>query len=84
MPKAKLSVSVDRDILERAVRLGGDRSRSQIVEGALAEWAQSRHRADVDAAIARYYAARTPEERADDEEWAQGADDVFTPRRGGR
>lgn len=74
MPKAKLSVTVDKPLLERAMRIGGKRSRSEIIESALAEWVRTRRRASIEGEVERYYSELDAEERAEDERWARHGD----------
>ena len=75
MPKAKLSVTVDKGLLEKAMRIARGRPRSEIVESALSEWVGERRRRILDAEIARYYASLSQEELEEDKSWARLGDD---------
>ena len=78
--KAKVSVTVDRTLLEEADRLGSPMSRSRIFEEALATWVHRRGRAELDRAIERYYRTQGIAEREEDDAWASLGDE--TVRRG--
>jgi len=78
--KAKVSVSVNRNLLREADRLGGRMTRSQIFEHALAAWVRRRGQADLDQAIERYYGSLSAAERREDEDWASLGDEML--RRG--
>jgi metal-responsive CopG/Arc/MetJ family transcriptional regulator len=74
--KAKISVTVDRELLQEADRLAEGMTRSQLFEHALAGWVRHRGRAQLDEAIARYYASLTAAERGEDHDWASLGDDA--------
>jgi metal-responsive CopG/Arc/MetJ family transcriptional regulator len=78
--KAKVSVTVDRELLREVDRLAGRASRSRVFEDALAEWVRRRGQAELDRAIERYYRAQNVAERAEDETWASAADDTVRTR----
>jgi len=78
--KAKVSVSVNRNLLREADRLRGRMTRSQIFEYALAAWVRRRGQADLDQAIERYYGSLSAAERREDEDWASLGDEML--RRG--
>ncbi|MBI3770217.1 MAG: type II toxin-antitoxin system CcdA family antitoxin [Deltaproteobacteria bacterium] len=78
--KAKISVTVDRTLLDAAERLGGSMSRSRIFEEALATWVHRKGRAELDRAIEHYYRTRSIAEREEDEGWASLADETVRSR----
>jgi metal-responsive CopG/Arc/MetJ family transcriptional regulator len=78
--KAKVSVSVDRNLLREVDRLAGRMTRSQIFEHALAAWVRRRGQAELDQAIERYYRSLSAAERREDESWASLGDEMM--RRG--
>lgn len=71
MPKAKLSVTVDAELLKKVDRVAGGSSRSEIVEKALSRWLRSRKRQELDSEIERYYAEMSAGEREEDSAWAE-------------
>ncbi len=71
MPKAKLSVTVDAELLKKVDRVAGGSSRSEIVEKALSRWLRSRKRQELDSEIERYYAGMSAREREEDSVWAE-------------
>ncbi len=71
MTKAKISLSIDRSVLERVDRASrGARSRSEIVEIALERWLIEGRRRQLEEEMAAYYRDRSTQERLEDEEWA--------------
>ena len=70
MPKARVSVTVDRVLLRRCDRVAQGASRSQVFEQALASWLRDRRQATLEAEIERYYSSLSAEERAEDSAWA--------------
>lgn len=70
MPKAKVSVTVDRALLRQCDRLAGKESRSELFERALRGWLRGARQRSLEAEVARYYAAADETERAEDAEWA--------------
>lgn len=74
--KAKISVTVDQDLLKDIDRLSGELSRSQVFERALAVWVRDRGQARLDAEIERYYRSQTNAERAEDHTWASSGDET--------
>ena len=78
--KAKVSVTVERELLREVDRLAGRTSRSRVFEDALAEWVRRRGQMELDRGIERYYRAQSVSERAEDEAWASSADDTVKTR----
>jgi hypothetical protein len=78
--KAKVSVTVDREILRAADRLAGPRTRSEVFEHALAAWVRRRRQVELDRSIERYYRSQTATEQREDETWASLGDEAM--RRG--
>ncbi len=76
--KSKVSVTVDRELLREAARLGEGMTRSQLFEHALAAWVRRQGRAELDQAIARYYTSLTAAERREDDDWAALGDDTVS------
>lgn len=70
MAKTKISVTIERSLLERVARFTNGVSRSEIVESALKRWLTERRRRQLEAEIAAYYTERRGDERWEDEEWA--------------
>ena len=74
--KAKVSITVDRALLEEVDRLAGRASRSRVFEDALAAWVRHKGQVALDRAIERYYRAQTAAEKTDDEAWAAAGDEA--------
>jgi hypothetical protein len=70
MPKAKVSVTVDRSLLRECDRLAGAASRSELFERALRGWLRSVRRRRLEEEIERYYGSRSETDRAEDADWA--------------
>ena len=70
MAKMKISVTIDKSVIERVDRFSKDRSRSDVVERALKRWLTDRRRRQLEDEITAYYSDRREEERLEDEEWA--------------
>lgn len=70
MAKTKLSVTVSESIVREIDRVARDKTRSQVVEAALASWLRERRRQQLEDDIARYYSEMTDAERNEDSEWA--------------
>jgi Arc/MetJ family transcription regulator len=75
--KAKVSVTVDSQLVARAVRLGKGRTRSEIFELALAAWVRSRRHAALADEIERYYRDLSDAERHEDETWARAGEEAL-------
>jgi len=75
-PKAKVSVTVDRDLLREVDRLAGRASRSRVFGDALAAWIRRKGQVELDRAIERYYRAQSAAERSEDETWASAGDET--------
>lgn len=76
VPKAKISVTIAANLvstIDEGVRARHYASRSAVVEAALDRWARAERRRQRDAEIEAYYAGMSPEERAEDREWADFA-----------
>lgn len=76
-PKAKLSVTVAADLvadIDRSVDGKRFRSRSAVVEAALARWLRQERDRDIDA----YYDAQPAAERLEDLEWAHLGREALT------
>ena len=71
MAKAKISISVDAQVLERAKELTPDISRSELIEVALRSWARAQRRKQVEDEVARYYASLSKEDHEQDAAWAR-------------
>jgi len=71
MPKAKISVTVDRSVLRDCERVARGASRSEVVETALTRWLRDRRRQKLEDEIERYYLSRNATEQDEDSEWAE-------------
>lgn len=78
MAKAKISVTVDSELLRRCDRAAQGASRSEIFERALARWLRETKRRLLEDEIERYYAAQEPAERSEDADWAELAPQVIS------
>lgn len=74
--KAKVSVTINGELLNEVDRISGKRSRSEVLEEALSWWVRRHRRADLDQAIESYYRSLGRSERKADEEWAGIGDDT--------
>ena len=86
--KAKVSVTLDRDLLAAIDRrLTGGATRSQLIEEWLRLAALAQARRDLDTATAAYYEGRSAEQRAEDEGLAafstRGLDELDLDRKPG-
>ncbi|HJS73978.1 MAG TPA: ribbon-helix-helix protein, CopG family [Vicinamibacteria bacterium] len=70
MAKTKVSVTIERSVLERVDRASKGKSRSEVVEPALRHWLNEGRRLELDEEIARYYCERREDELAEDRSWA--------------
>jgi metal-responsive CopG/Arc/MetJ family transcriptional regulator len=70
MAKAKVSVTVDRSLLQKCDRVARGASRSEVFEQALQSWVRSARRRSLEDEIERYYSSLSRDDRADDSEWA--------------
>ena len=75
--KAKISITVDRQLLARAVRIGSARTRSQIIETALSDWVAASGKKTLDKEIERYYLEQSDAERTEDATWAAVGDEAL-------
>jgi len=81
MAKAKVSVTIEERLLRRALDLGRGKTRSAVIEGALAQWVRSRRKQRLDDEVERYYAELSAAERDEDERWARMGDEAFRESR---
>jgi len=70
MPKAKVSVTLEVKLLQSAMKLARGRTRSDVVQSALAQWVRLRSREQLDREIEVYYGSLSDAERHEDERWA--------------
>jgi metal-responsive CopG/Arc/MetJ family transcriptional regulator len=70
MPKARVSVTVDRVLLRRCDRIARGATRSQVFEQALERWLRDSRRASLEQEIERYYGSLSEPEQAEDAAWA--------------
>ena len=70
MAKAKISVTIDRSLLDACDRLAPEATRSEIVQAALTRWMHDRHRRALEDEIAAYYGSLGDKERVEDARWA--------------
>jgi len=70
MPKAKVSVTVDRSLLRRCDRVARGAKRSEVFEQALEGWLRNVRQRNLEKEVERYYASLSKAERAEDSEWA--------------
>jgi metal-responsive CopG/Arc/MetJ family transcriptional regulator len=71
MAKTKVSVTIERSLLERIDRLTNGISRSEIVERALKRWLHERRLDDLEEQIAAYYQELGTKEADEDRAWAE-------------
>lgn len=72
MAKAKISVTIERSLLDRLAMLTGDaRSRSEIVEAALESWLIEEKTNYLVKEVEAYYRNMSDREREEDSEWAE-------------
>ena len=71
MPKTKVSVTIERSVIERVDLVSKGKSRSEIVERALKQWLIEHRRLELEEQIADYYSDRHADEVADDREWSR-------------
>lgn len=70
MAKAKVSVTVDRSLLQKCDRVARGATRSEVFEQALQSWVRSARRKSLEDEIERYYSSMSRADRAEDSEWA--------------
>ena len=70
MAKAKVSVTVDRSLLQRCDRVARGASRSEVFEQALERWLRDLRQTSLQQDVERYYSSLSKAERAEDSEWA--------------
>ena len=70
MSKAKVSVTVDRSLLQRCDRVARGASRSEVFEQALQGWLRNVHQRSLEDVVERYYASLSAAERSENSEWA--------------
>jgi metal-responsive CopG/Arc/MetJ family transcriptional regulator len=71
VPKIKVSVTIERSVVERVGRVPGGLSRSEIVERALKRWLHERRCVELEEEIAAYYLERKKEGSREDRDWAE-------------
>jgi metal-responsive CopG/Arc/MetJ family transcriptional regulator len=71
MAKTKISVTVERALVQECDRQSRGGSRSEVVESALAAWLRERRRRSLEEEIERYYASLPARERKEDSQWAE-------------
>jgi metal-responsive CopG/Arc/MetJ family transcriptional regulator len=71
MAKTKVSVTIDRSVLERVDHVTNGMSRSEIFEQALKRWLNERRRHDLEEQIAAYYQERPTKDADEDRAWAE-------------
>ena len=77
MPKAKVSVTIEQDLLTKVDEAAESSSRSEIVERALVSWLRNRRRHQLEVDIGRYYEQMTSDDRTEDDSWAElGAEHI--------
>lgn len=80
-PKAKVSLTLDREILEaldRETASGRKANRSEMVESVLRAWIRMRKKQKLDRAIADYYRSLSAADAKEEARWAELADDTVT------
>ncbi len=70
MPKAKISVTVERSLIRDCDQLAKGASRSEIVEKALTRWVRERRRKSLEDEIEQYYSSLGAADRLEDSQWA--------------
>jgi metal-responsive CopG/Arc/MetJ family transcriptional regulator len=70
VPKARVSVTVDRVLLRKCDRVARGATRSQVFELALERWLRDLRQRSLEEEIERYYSSLSGDERAEDAEWA--------------
>jgi metal-responsive CopG/Arc/MetJ family transcriptional regulator len=70
MPKAKVSVTVERSLIRECDRLAGKVSRSEVFEKALTGWLREARRKSLEGEVERYYRSLRRAERNEDSRWA--------------
>ena len=70
MSKAKVSVTVDRSLLQRCDRVARGTTRSQVFEQALERWLRDRRQRSLEEEIERHYSSLSEAQRVEDSEWA--------------
>ena len=70
MAKAKVSVTVDRSLLQECDRAARGATRSQVFERALERWLRDLRQKRLEEEVERYYSSLNTAERAEDSEWA--------------
>ncbi len=70
MAKAKVSVTVDRSLLQRCDRVARGASRSEVFEQALERWLRDLRQTSLQEDVERYYSSLSKAERSEDSEWA--------------
>lgn len=78
--KAKVSVTVERELLREVDRIAGKQARSAVFEEALAGWIRRRRKAELDLAIEQYYRSMHGGERDENANWATLADRTVRER----
>ncbi|HXV59259.1 MAG TPA: hypothetical protein VEK15_01095 [Vicinamibacteria bacterium] len=71
MAKTKVSVTIERSVLERIDRVANGMTRSEIFEHALKSWLHERRRHDLEEQVAAYYRELERKEADEDRDWAR-------------
>jgi metal-responsive CopG/Arc/MetJ family transcriptional regulator len=71
MAKAKISVTVEKALVEECDRQARGGNRSEVVESALTAWLRERRRRRLEEEIERYYASLPARERREGARWAE-------------
>ncbi len=71
--KAKITVTLSRDLVRQLDRLPNTaaRSRSQVVEEALRRWLEEYKQKELECQVEEYYRSLSEAERQEDKEWAR-------------
>jgi metal-responsive CopG/Arc/MetJ family transcriptional regulator len=77
MAKARVTVTVDRVLLQRCDRVARGTTRSQIFEQALTKWLRDDRQKSLEAETERYYSSLSSEEHAEDSAWSSLASRVL-------
>lgn len=70
MAKAKVSVTVDRSLLQRCDQAARGATRSEVFEQALEGWLRNVRQRSLQDEVERYYSSLSKAERAEDSDWA--------------
>lgn len=70
MAKAKISVTVERSLIQECDRLARGASRSEVFEMALKGWLRQARRKGLEDEVERYYTSRSLRDKQEDSRWA--------------